>query len=81
MLTVDLHPVFRNSRDIDVAVRQALFRAAGTGEDVVQIITGKGSGQLRKRVLAALAQPHLRRLYARVEADGANTGRVLVHMR
>jgi dsDNA-specific endonuclease/ATPase MutS2 len=79
MLTVDLHPIFRSDRDIDVAVRTAIFRAAREKIKVVEIISGKGSGKLKRRVLATLNQPHLKKLYRRVEADAANDGRVLVH--
>ena len=79
MLTLDLHPIFRNNRDIELAMREALFRAARTGETVLEIIPGKGSGQLMKRVLAFLGQKHIRKLYARAEVDPQNPGRVLVH--
>ncbi|MEW2500050.1 Smr/MutS family protein [Amycolatopsis sp. CA-161197] len=78
MLTVDLHPIFRSDRDIDAAVRTAIFRAAREKVEVVEIITGKGSGKLKKRVLATLNQPHLKKLYRRVETDKDNDGRVLV---
>jgi dsDNA-specific endonuclease/ATPase MutS2 len=81
LLTLDLHPVFRSDRAIDTALRQTLFKAAATGVDTVQIIPGKGTGQLKKRVLAVLAQKHLRKLYARVETDPTNAGRILVHLR
>ncbi|MFE2964380.1 Smr/MutS family protein [Streptomyces sp. NPDC059340] len=81
LLTLDLHPIFRNNRDIDVALRQTLFKAAATGIDVVQIIPGKGTGQLKKRVLAVLAQKHIKKLYVRVETDATNAGRVLVYLR
>ena len=77
-LTVDLHPFFRNDRAIDTAVRAAIFRAAREQVEVVEIICGKGSGVLRKRVLAQLGQPHLRKLYRTVDAAGANEGRILV---
>ncbi|MDQ7810875.1 Smr/MutS family protein [Amycolatopsis sp. A133] len=80
-LTVDLHPVFRDDRAIDRAVRSALFRAAGTKVPLLEIIPGKGSGKLRDRVLAALRQPHLRKLYRRVEVAPGNDGVVLVHLR
>ncbi|WP_043672180.1 Smr/MutS family protein [Streptomyces xylophagus] len=81
LITLDLHPFFRSDRDIDTALRQTLFKAAATGVDIVQIIPGKGTGQLKKRVLAVLAQKHLKKLYARVEADPTNAGRILVHLR
>ncbi|WP_274038099.1 Smr/MutS family protein [Actinacidiphila cocklensis] len=76
-----MHPIFRNNRDIDVALRQTLFKAAATGVDVVQIIPGKGTGRLRQRVLAVLSQKHIKKLYARVETDPSNPGRILVHLR
>jgi dsDNA-specific endonuclease/ATPase MutS2 len=80
MLTLDLHPVFRSDRDIDQAVRGILFEAARTRTPVIEIIHGKGSGQLGKRVLALLRQKHLRRLYHHLETDPANTGRIYVHL-
>ncbi|WP_326793575.1 Smr/MutS family protein (plasmid) [Streptomyces sp. NBC_00841] len=42
MLTVDLHPIFRNNRDIELALRQAMFKAARSGETTMEIIPGKG---------------------------------------
>ncbi|MFI6622923.1 Smr/MutS family protein [Streptomyces sp. NPDC050528] len=81
LITLDLHPYFRSDRDIDTALRQTLFKAAATGVDTVQIIPGKGTGQLKKRVLAVLAQKHIKKLYARVEQDPTNAGRILVHLR
>ncbi|MFD9894863.1 Smr/MutS family protein [Amycolatopsis sp. NPDC058986] len=77
-LTVDLHPFFRNDRDLDATVRRTIFRAAKERVPVVEFIPGKGSGKLKKRVLAMLNQPHLKKLYRSVEADATNEGRVLV---
>jgi DNA-nicking Smr family endonuclease len=77
-LTVDLHPFFRNDRAIDNAVRTAVFRAAREQVEVVEIICGKGSGMLRKRVLALLGQPHIRKLYRNVDSSSDNEGRILV---
>jgi DNA-nicking Smr family endonuclease len=79
VLTVDLHPIFRSDRDVDAAVRTAIFRAARERIPLVEIIPGKGGGTLRGRVLAMLRQPHLRRLYRSVESAPGNDGRVLVH--
>lgn len=63
-------------------MRQTLFKAAATGVDVVQIIPGKGTGLAsRQRVLAVLSQKHIKKLYARVETDPSNPGRILVHLR
>lgn len=77
-LTVDLHPLFRSDRDIDNAVRSAIFRAAREKITIVEIIPGKGSGKLKRRILATLNQPHLKKLYRSVETDASNDGRVLV---
>jgi hypothetical protein len=78
-LTLDLHPIFRNEREVDRAVRAIIFEAVRTKATLVEIIPGKGSGKLKKRVLALLRQSHMRRLYRRVETDETNDGRVLVH--
>ena len=78
-MTLDLHPIFRDQRAIDRAVREAVFKAAATGVDVLEIIPGKGSGTLKRRVLALLGQRHLSRLYRRVEADASNEGKIVVH--
>ncbi|OZM70875.1 DNA mismatch repair protein MutS [Amycolatopsis antarctica] len=80
-LTVDLHPLFRSDRDIDKAIRNTIFRAAGEKVPLVEIIPGKGSGKLRSRVLAMLNQPHLKKLYRRVEVAPGNEGMVLVHLK
>ena len=79
-LTVDLHPVFRSDQDIALAVRNALFRAAAQKVPLLEIITGKGSGKLKSRVLAMLKQPHVKKLYRRVEIAPGNDGMVLVHL-
>ena len=64
-----------------MALREVIFKAARTGVDVVQIIPGKGSGKLKRRVLAFLEQKHIKKLYDRVETDVTNSGRVLVHFK
>jgi hypothetical protein len=80
-MSLDLHPIFRDQRAIDRAVREAVFKASATGVDVLEIIPGRGSGTLKRRVLALLGQRHLSRLYRRVEADAANEGKILVYFK
>src|SRR5215469_9124316 len=63
----------------DNAVRNATFRAVTRKVALLEIIPGRGSGALKRRVLAKLAQPHLKKFYRRVEADPTNEGRILVH--
>jgi hypothetical protein len=48
---------------------------------LVEIIPGKGSGQLKKHVLRFLEQKEIKALYHRVEKDSKNFGRLFVHFR
>ena len=47
----------------------------------MEIIPGKGSGALKKRVLRFLDQKEIRAVYHRVEKDSHNHGRLFVHFR
>lgn len=47
----------------------------------VEIIPGKGSGQLKKRVLRFLDRKDVKARYHRVEKDSKNFGRLFVHFR
>lgn len=78
-LAVDLRPVFRSDREIDRAVSGVIIRALAQKVALLESIPGKGSGTLKRRVRARVAQSHLRKLYCCVETDGANEGRILVH--
>jgi DNA-nicking Smr family endonuclease len=48
---------------------------------LVEIIPGKGSGALKKRVLRFLDQKDVKALYHRVEKDSKNFGRLFIHFR
>jgi len=80
-LKLDLHDIYNRGDDIDRALRQILDEAVRKKAPVVEIIPGKGSGQLKKRVLRFLDQKEIRALYHRVEKDSKNFGRVFVHFR
>lgn len=81
MITVDLHPIFRDNRDIELTLRKTLFLAINTGEDAVESIWGKGSGQLKRRVLTFFAQRHIKSLIANVQAAPGNEGRVVIRIK
>ena len=49
--------------------------------NLVEIIPGKGSGQLKKKVLRFLNQGHIKKLYHRVEKDDKNFGRIFIHFK
>jgi DNA-nicking Smr family endonuclease len=80
-LTLDLHDVYNRGLDIDRALQEIMDEAVRTKARVVEIIPGKGSGQLKKRVLRFLDQKHVKALYHRVEKDSKNFGRLFVHFR
>jgi DNA-nicking Smr family endonuclease len=80
-LKVDLHDVYNRSGDIDRALRAIIDEAVAKKAPLVEIIPGKGSGQLKKRVLRFLDQKEIKALYHRVEKDSDNFGRVFVHFR
>lgn len=80
-LKLDLHDVYNRGDDIDRALRSVIDEAVRTKASVVEIIPGKGSGQLKKRVLRFLDQKDVKSLYHRVEKDSKNWGRLFVHFR
>jgi hypothetical protein len=80
-LTLDLHDIFNRGDDIDRALRGVLAEATRIKASSVEIIPGKGSGQLKKRVLRFLEQPDIKPLYHRIEKDSKNYGRLFVHFR
>ncbi len=80
-LTLDLHDKYRDDRAIDAALEQAMEHALTKRLELVEIIPGKGSGQLKKHVLRFLARPDIKTLYHRLEKDDKNFGRVVVHFR
>ncbi len=80
-LKLDLHPIYNDSRAIDLALVGIVDEATRTRATEVEIITGKGSGQLKKSVLRFLDQPEVRARYHRIEKDGDNWGRLFVHFR
>jgi DNA-nicking Smr family endonuclease len=80
-LKLDLHDVFNRGQDIDRALRSIMDEAKAKKATLVEIIPGKGSGALKKRVLRFLDQKEVRALYHRVEKDSQNFGRIFVHFR
>lgn len=80
-LKLDLHPIYNDSRAIDLALAGIMDEAARTRATEVEIIPGKGSGQLKKAVIRFLDQPDVRARYHRIEKDGDNWGRLFVHFR
>jgi len=80
-LKLDLHEIYNRGSDIDRALEEIIDEAERTRAKTVEIIPGKGSGQLKKRVLRFLQRKDVRRRYHRVEKDSKNFGRLFVHFK
>lgn len=80
-IVLDLHDIYNKGFTIDAELNRVIVEAIEKKIALVEIIPGKGSGQLKKRVLRFLLQPEVRRLYHRLEKDDKNFGRVFIHFR
>ena len=80
-LTLDLHDIFNKGSSIDAELRRIIDNAVTKKIALVEIIPGKGSGQLKKHVLRFLSQPEIKSLYHRLEKDDKNFGCIFVHFR
>jgi DNA-nicking Smr family endonuclease len=80
-LVLDLHDVFNKGNTIDAELNRVIAEAVDKRIALVEIIPGKGSGQLKKRVLRFLARPDIKGLYHRIEKDDKNFGRIFVHFK
>ena len=80
-LKLDLHDIYNRSDQIDAELNRVIEEAIDRKIELVEIIPGKGSGQLKKKVLRFLNQKHIKQLYQRVEKDDKNFGRIFIHFR
>ncbi len=80
-IKVDLHDIYNNSAAIDKVLQKAFEDAINKKIKEVEIIPGKGSGQLRKKVERFLQMPHIKPLYHRIENDSKNFGRLFVYFK
>lgn len=80
-IKLDMHEIFSNDRAIEAELNRVIREAVAKRIELIEIIPGKGSGQLKKHVLRFLQQPEIKKLYHRVEKDDKNFGRIFVHFR
>ncbi|MBN2239908.1 MAG: Smr/MutS family protein [Dehalococcoidales bacterium] len=80
-LVLDLHDIYNKGYSIDKELNRVISEAVEKRIALVEIIPGKGSGQLKKKVLRFLNQPDIKRTYHRIEKDDKNFGRIFVHFR
>ena len=80
-IKLDLHDIFNKASVIEDELNRVINDAVQKRIALVEIIPGKGSGQLKKHVLRFLDRPEIKKLYHRIEKDDKNFGRVFVHFK
>ena len=80
-LMLDLHPIFNRGDQIERALEDIISQAENKRIKTVEIIPGKGSGQLKKRVLRFLQRGDIKTRYHRIDKDSKNFGRIFVYFK
>ncbi|MBZ0294831.1 MAG: Smr/MutS family protein [Anaerolineae bacterium] len=80
-LKLDLHDIYNKGDKIDAELNRIIQEAIDKKINLVEIIPGKGSGQLKKKVLRFLDQKHIKTQYHRIEKDDKNFGRIFIHFK
>lgn len=80
-LKLDLHDIYNKGKKIDDELNRIIHEAIEKRIRLIEVIPGKGSGALMKKVKRFLDQKHIRKLYHRIEVDEKNHGRLFVHFR
>ena len=79
-LKLDLHDIYSEGRKLETALKGIMEEALRVKAKQVEIIPGKGSGQLKKHVLRFLEKTY-KGVYQRIEKDDKNWGRIFVWFR
>lgn len=80
LLVLDLHPFFADGKKIAEELGKALRRAEEEGAAKVEVIPGKGSGDLRRSVWRFLDRPEIKKKYKRIVSDERNRGHFFIEM-
>ena len=80
-LKLDLHEIFNKGWKIDQALNDIIDEAVDKRIPLIEIIPGKGSGQLKKKVIRFLEQKHIKAKYHRIDKDSKNFGRLFVRFK
>jgi len=79
-LKLDLHDIYADRKKLENALTDIMREAQAKKAKFVEIIPGKGSGQLKKYVLRLLEKRY-KGVYHRIEKDDKNWGRIFVWFR
>jgi dsDNA-specific endonuclease/ATPase MutS2 len=80
-LKLDLHDIFNNSKAIESSLEEVINEAIEKKIKTIEIIPGKGSGQLKKKVLRFLELKHIKEKIHRIDKDSKNFGRLFVFLK
>lgn len=80
-LKLDLHDIYNRGTQIDSELNRIVEEAIEKKINLVEIIPGNGSGQLKKKVLRFLNHGRIKKLHHRVEKDDKNFGRIFIHFK
>ncbi len=80
-LKLDLHEICKKGQLIENELKRVITEAVEKRIAIVEIIPGKGSGQLKKTVLRFLNRPEIKKLYHRIDKDSVNFGRLFVRFK
>jgi len=78
-LTLDLHDIYNQGGEIEKALQRVFDEAVAKKAPMIEIIPGKGSGQLKKHVLRFLDKKRSAAKNMRVEKPSKNFGTIKVH--
>ncbi len=80
-LKLDLHDIYNKGDQIDRELERVIDEAVENKIKTIEIIPGKGSGQLKKRVLRFLDRPEIKNRYDRIKKDSKNFGRIFIYFK
>lgn len=80
-LKLDLHDIYNKGHKIESELQRIIQEALDKKLKCVEIIPGKGSGQLKKTVLRFLNRPEIKQCYHRIDKDSKNFGRLFVYFK
>lgn len=77
--TLDLHDIYNKKIELEKALKDSFEHVVEKKIKTLIIIPGKGSGQLKRKVIRFLQTSRVKQLISRYEIDEKNFGRIIVH--
>ena len=80
-IKLDLHDIYNKGELIEKSLQRVLNNAIENRITEIEIIPGKGSGQLKKSVIRFFLRPEIKTLYHRLKKDSKNFGRIFIYLK